>query len=149
MTKVFFGLLLLLAIIALTGIAFAETPDMVGTWTGSATAHHEERGIIEGPDNSIIMNISEQKGRIFYGDIQIMNKDGTYRSEKLAGIIELSGEEFIILEHDQGISLGDFIGPDEIEIIYIENAEGDEAGIIATNHLIRNKAETAETAESP
>ena len=148
MTKVFSILLFLLAIIALTGIAFAETPDMVGTWTGSGIAHHEERGIVEGPDDSIIMNISEQKGRVFYGDIQILNKDGTYRSEKLAGIVELSGTEFVILEHDQGISFGDIIGPDEIEIIYIENAEGDEAGIIATNHLFRNKDETAETAET-
>jgi len=50
MKKVFFGLIILLVCLTMTGIVVGDIPDMVGVWTGSAAAHHEDRGIIEGPD---------------------------------------------------------------------------------------------------
>ena len=138
MRKVVFGLVLLLVCMSIVGVCIADVPDFIGTWSGSAVADHEERGIIEGPDNSIIMNVTEQNDRIFSGEIQILNKDGTYRSEKFAGIIELGGTEFKIIEFDKGFSLGDILGPDEIELIYLENTEGEGPAIVSSNHLFRN-----------
>lgn len=70
-----------------------------------------------------------------------MNTDGTYRSEKFSGIIENGGTEFMIIEYDKGFSSGDIIGPDEIELIYLENTEGVGPAIIASNHLFRKSVE--------
>lgn len=138
MNKGTVGVLLLLVCISLTTVCMGEIPDLTGTWVGSAVGHHEERGIIVGSDDSVIMNVTNQTERIFSGEIKIKNKDGTSRSENFAGMIEIGGLEFMIIEHDEGFSMGDILGPDEIELIYLENAEGDKPAIIASNHLYRN-----------
>jgi hypothetical protein len=141
MNKRTFGVVLLVVCMSLIAICSAETPDLTGTWVGPAVGHHEERGIIEGPEDAVILNVTNQTDRIFTGEIKIMNKDGSYRSENFAGMIEIGGAEFMIIEHDEGFSMGDILSPDEIELIYMENAEGDNPAIIASNHLFRKPAE--------
>jgi hypothetical protein len=82
------------------------------------------------------MNITEQKDRIFIGEIIIYNKDGSFRTEKFSGIIENCGEEYPIVEHDKGFSMGDILDPDEIEFISIEDDE-EKSVLIASDHLYR------------
>jgi len=47
----------------------------------------------------------------------------------------------MIIENDKGFSSGDILGPDDIELIYLESVDGDGPAIIASNHLFRNTTE--------
>lgn len=138
MNKRTVGVLLLLVCMSLTEVSMGETPDLTGVWVGPALGNHEERGIIVRANDSVMMNVINQTDRIFFGELKLKRKDGNYRSENFTGMIETGGEEFVIIDHEEGFCLGDILGPDEVELIYLKNNEGDKPALIGSSHMYRN-----------
>jgi hypothetical protein len=73
-----------------TGICAAEVPDLLGIWVGSWNAYDDGMGFSNSAENeSIILNVVEQKDHIFSGNITYELDDETKGSEGFAGAIGL------------------------------------------------------------
>ncbi len=110
-----------------------STPDIVGVWTGTSSGHIKTVGFRESAAHRYI--ITAQNGPAFTGYKEYTKADGVRYSENISGVIASDGE-ISIIDHDDGSALGKFIGPDEIELRYIEN--GDTA-VALLFHLKREK----------
>lgn len=105
----------------------AATPDIVGMWTGTMTGHTSLEGFRE--TDRPKFNITAQKGSAFTGDKEYMRADGKMYYENLSGVISHDGKIFMA-DHDAGIISGEFIGPDEIELRYLQDGTDAKAFII-------------------
>jgi hypothetical protein len=130
MKKIWVALLALLAM----GICAAEVPTLVGNWTGSGTGYFAEDESYKLSENgSVGYNITEQKGRLFTGNITYV-LNGTKYVEGFAGAIGIDNKTLYLAEIGRGYDLGTIISFDEIELMYIEDGE---SGWAAINKLHR------------
>jgi hypothetical protein len=107
---------------AVTPAAPAATPDLVGTWSGSSYGHINAKGWVDAGAPSF--EITDQRGLAFTGTKQYTDLDGVTRTEAFSGVITKHGEIFIA-EKDTGVIIGDLVGPDTMELAYID--DGDKA----------------------
>ncbi len=132
MKKIWFSIMLVLLA---TGICAAEVPDLVGKWTGSWSGYDEGIGYSNFAERGTSnFTITDQRDRVFNGNLTISLKNGTEFHEGFAGAIGLDNKTLNIAEFDKGYALGTVISRDEIEIIYL--ADGENASV-AINKLHR------------
>lgn len=113
----------------------AAIPDLVGTWTGPSEGYDEGIGFSDYHDLNLRMVVTEQKGRIFAGRILfVMN--GTDTAAEFAGTIARDGRTFIMAEKGGGYCFGEMVGPDEVEILYVEDGSPYSASI---DYFVRQK----------
>ena len=82
--------------------------------------YDEGSGFSEYPDFKVLMNITEQKGRIFAGTI-IFIANGTTTTSGFAGVIGQDGRDLTITEQGGGYCTGEIVGTDEIELVYMHD----------------------------
>jgi len=120
MKKIWLVLLVFLA----TGICTAQVPDLVGKWTGSWNGYVAEDGSYKLMENgSINFTVTEQKNRLFTGNLTSKLENGTETVEGFAGAIGLDNKTFYVAEFDEGYDMGTIILDDEIELIYLEDGK--------------------------
>jgi hypothetical protein len=116
-----------------TGAATPSPPDIVGVWTGTSNGHVETVGFRESAAPRY--TFTAQNGPAFAGYKEYTKVDGVRYSENISGVIASDGE-ISIVEHEEGYTLGEFIGPDEIELRHLQ--DGDTATVFVV-HLKREK----------
>jgi ABC-type transport system substrate-binding protein len=121
-----------------TQVTLTSAPDIVGVWTGTTAGFNATLGFREG--NTSRYYITEQKGPVFTGYKEYSRGDGIIYSENLSGVIAGDGEIYMV-EHDSGYTIGDFIGPDEIELRHLQDgdAEGGDVAVAFIINLNREK----------
>lgn len=121
--------LLLLGIAACAGCtspgtaspAATTNPDLTGNWTGSLKGSVEGTGYIESPHGSLTLRITEQKDRIFFGQLSIKEANGSVSTRQLSGALSGDGKTFSIVQYDGGYDLGTVVSGDEIELAYMND----------------------------
>lgn len=98
----------------------AGIPDLIGNWSGTMKGFVEEDGYTEYPGEAMTMKITDQRGRIFSGEIVFSNQTATNKVKAFAGVINPDGQTFSIVEHGGGSSTGTLLSPGELELVYIE-----------------------------
>jgi len=96
------------------------TPNLLGTWTGPMQGFDEGSGFSEYPGLRILMNVTEQKGRIFTGTV-VFIANGTATESGFAGAIGHNGKTLTIAERNGGYCTGEILGENEIELIYMQD----------------------------
>jgi hypothetical protein len=82
------------------------------------------------------ISITEQKDRIFAGNITYKVDNESISQEGFAGAIGLDGKTLYLSEFDGGYSFGTLISSDEMELIYLEDGED---GAVAIDKVFRIK----------
>ena len=95
-------------------------PDLTGTWTGPMQGYDQGTGFSDYADLGVMMNITEQQGRVFAGDI-VFTTNGTTSVSGFAGVIGRDGRTLSITEEYGGYCTGEVVGEDEIELIYMQD----------------------------
>jgi len=95
-------------------------PDLKGTWTGPMQGYDQGTGFSDYPSLGVKMTITEQKGRIFAGEV-VFTSNGTESKSGFAGTIGRDGRTLTIAEEAGGYCTGTVLGADEIELIYMED----------------------------
>ncbi len=121
--------ILLLCIAACTGCtspgittpAATTTPDLTGNWTGSLKGAVEGTGYIESPNGSLMLRITGQKDRIFFGQLSILEANGSVSTREFSGALSRDGKTFSIVQYDSGYDLGTVVSGDEIELVYMND----------------------------
>ncbi len=128
----------LLAMIFLAiGISAAQVPDLLGNWTAQWSSYDNGIGFTNSADNeSLLISISEQKDRIFAGNITYEVDNESISQEGFAGAIGLDGKALYLSEFDGGYSFGTLISSDEMELIYLKDGED---GAVAIDKVFRIK----------
>ena len=101
-----------------TPAAPSTVPDLVGTWSGTSVGHVNAKGWVDAGSPSF--DISDQKGLAFTGTKTYATLDGTKKTENISGVITRKGEIYIA-ELESGIIMGDLVGPDTMELVYVED----------------------------
>ena len=112
----------------------ASIPDIVGVWTGTVVGHTENDEFRE--SGVPWYNITEQNGQSFTGYKVYTRMDGTEGQENMSGVISFDGKTIYIVDHDDGVISGEFMGPDEVELRYLMDGENAMALIL---HLTREE----------
>ena len=136
MKKILILALLVLVFLA-TGISVAKVPDLQGNWTGSWSGYDNGKGYPNLSDGSMFFNVTEQKDRLFAGNLTIKQKNETTASGGFAGAIGLDNKTLFVTRFDKGHSLGTMISNDEIELVSFSDGKG---GWVAIDKLYRIKA---------
>jgi len=120
-------LALIIAVLACgcTAAAPADTnpttnPDLTGNWIASMTGYEGSMGFTDYPTITMTMTVSEQHGRVFSG-YTVFTVNGTETRTPIAGIIGRDGRTLSTAEQDGGYCFGEIIGPDEIELTYLQD----------------------------
>lgn len=95
-------------------------PDLTGTWTGPMQGYDQGTGFSDYPGLGVLMNITEQQGRVFAGRIAF-STNGTTSVSGFAGVIGRDGRTLSITEEAGGYCSGTIVGDDEIELVYMED----------------------------
>ncbi|MGV8129387.1 MAG: hypothetical protein ACP5NN_05810 [Methanolinea sp.] len=98
-------------------------PSLLGNWSGTMMGYVEGQGFTEYKGSVMTMSVTEQKDRIFKGDFIFTDPTGLKDSEKFAGVINRDERSFTIVEGGGGYTFGSLITPDEMELIYVDDAE--------------------------
>lgn len=108
-----------------TAAAAPETPDLVGNWTGTMTGYEYGVGYTDFEGYTITMTVTEQKDRVFSGAFIFTNETGAsvWDDAPFAGVIGRDGKTLTLVEDGGGYSTGSVIAPDEIELIYADEAD--------------------------
>ena len=88
------------------------------------------------------MMISEQRGRLFTGNL-IINNSSEHKVvspmiEGFSGIIALDNKTLYIAEYDKGYDIGTIISNDMLELDYLEDGKNAGAFIISLVRTITN-----------
>jgi len=105
-------------------------PILVGTWNGPSAGYEEGVGFSDYRDLDIRMIVTEQKDRVFAGRILFV-VNGTESATEFAGVIGREGRTFAMSEQTGGYCFGEILGPDTIEITYLEDGSPYSASIDA------------------
>ena len=109
---------------AAAGTASATTastlPNLTGTWTGPMQGYEEKTGFTNYPDLTLVLAVTEQRGRLFSGHITF-TENGTPSVTEIAGVIGLDNRTFTFAENDGGYSSGEMVGPDAMEMTYLKD----------------------------
>ncbi|HWQ66396.1 MAG TPA: hypothetical protein VN372_05955 [Methanospirillum sp.] len=125
---------LIMLMIAGFSLSSAETqnpPDLVGNWTGTSVGHDRTEGY-DGPSSwDFILSISEQKGRVFNGTISFTHKADKTKNGSVgfSGVIGSDMKSLYMAEYLDGFNVGQIMGPDTLEILYLESGEEASAAI--------------------
>ena len=103
------------------------TPSLLGTWSGTATGYIEGTGFTNYSGGSMIMRVTDQKDRIFEGQFVYPNLTG--KTVDFAGAIGPDGRTLTLVEQTGGYSSGTLLAPDEIEMIFADDARPFEIAI--------------------
>ncbi len=103
-------------------VVSAAIPDLTGNWSGTMEGFIEEKGYTDYPGEAMTMSVTDQRGRIFSGEIVFSNQTATHEVKAFAGAINPDGRTFSIVEHGGGSSTGTLLSPGELELVYIERA---------------------------
>ncbi|MFA5268508.1 MAG: hypothetical protein WC379_11105 [Methanoregula sp.] len=95
-------------------------PDLKGTWTGPMQGYDQGTGFSDYPTLGVKMTITEQKGRVFAGDV-VFTANGTDSKSGFAGTIGRDGRTLSIAEEAGGYCTGEIVGENEMELIYMED----------------------------
>lgn len=117
MKAIWFIWLVLLAFLT-PGICAAEIPDLVGNWAGKGPGYNEETGYVVDADNVINISITEQKGRLFNGELTYY-LNGTEAVEGFAGTISPDNKTFYIAEFISGYDVGTIVSENEFDLMYL------------------------------
>lgn len=96
----------------------SAVPNLTGTWTSTMTGYEEGMGFTDYPSDSLAMVVTEQKGRVFAGQIQ-MNFNSTKSSIPFTGVIGSDGKSISLTEKDNGYGFGQMTSENEMEITYL------------------------------
>jgi hypothetical protein len=96
------------------------TPDITGTWTGLSTGYEPVVGFTDYGNSTMLMNVSEQKGRLFAGTFVFTGTNGT-QTIAFSGVIGRDGRTLTLPQKTGGYSFGEIIAPDQIELIYVDD----------------------------
>lgn len=91
------------------------------------TGYVEGQEFTEYSGKQITMKVTEQKDRIFRGEFVYTNV--TWETLSFAGVLSHDGMTITIVENGGGYISGTLIAPDEIDLIYSDNAEPFEVAI--------------------
>jgi hypothetical protein len=127
---------LLVLVFLATGISAAKVPDLQGNWTGSWSGYDDAKGYPNLSDGSMFFNVTEQKDRLFAGNLTIKQKNETTASGGFAGAIGLDNKTLLIARLDKGYSQGTIISNDEMELVYRSDGKG---GLVSIDKLYRIK----------
>jgi len=99
-------------------------PSLIGNWSGPARGYTEGIGYRESGSVHMFMSVTEQNDRFFSGTMMLPLKNGSYMTERFAGVISHDGETLRIMEydtheHDDGWILSE----NEIELIFMYDEE--------------------------
>jgi hypothetical protein len=125
----------LLAMIFLaTGISMAEIPDLQGKWIASWNEFYQGTGFVNDTteNGSLIFNFTDQKDRLFSGNMTYMVGNETKVTKELAGAVSLDNKTLYLAEFDGGYDEGTIISDNEIELIHL-----DDRGEVAIDRLHR------------
>ncbi|MGA9097987.1 MAG: hypothetical protein WB392_03550 [Methanotrichaceae archaeon] len=127
--------LVLLAVLLTAGICAAKVPGLLGKWTGSWSGYDEGKGYTNlTTSGTINFTVTEQKGRIFNGNLTVNPKNGTKLNEGFAGAIGLDNKTLYLAEFNEGYDLGTIVSDNEIELIYLSDVKN---GSVAIDELHR------------
>jgi hypothetical protein len=112
-----------------SGSVSAVVPKMIGNWTGSVKAYDDGIGYNNVSGDIMTMRVTEQKDRIFSGEIIFSNQTGYAWSTVFAGAIGHDGKTLSMVQREGGYSTGTIISPDEIELIYMDTTDPFSIGI--------------------
>jgi hypothetical protein len=116
--------LALLAIFFAAGVSTAEVPNLIGNWTGSWGGYVEGKGYSEmTKQESMIFAFTEQKGRIFAGNLTIKQENEPEINEGFAGAVGLDNKTLYIVEFLRGYALATIISEDKIDLVYLADGE--------------------------
>ncbi len=104
------------------GTGAAAIPDLTGTWTASMAGYEGNTGFTDYPSVTMTMTISEQHGRIFSG-YTVFTENGTETRTPIAGVVGRDGRTLSTAEQDGGYCFGEVVGPDELELVYLQDGE--------------------------
>ncbi|MDD1724030.1 MAG: hypothetical protein LUQ07_02740 [Methanospirillum sp.] len=121
MERLIAGFCIFVAFFCIVGITTADVPNLVGNWTGHYSEYNNGKGFSEQESGFFFLNITEQNERIFAGYTQYTNNNGTDIIHDIAGVISSDGTEISFAEQNNGYSTGQVIGPDELEISYLND----------------------------
>lgn len=105
----------------------ASPTSIVGVWTGTTTGHTRADGFRE--TDTPRYNITAQKGMAFTGYKDFTRANGIVYHENLSGVISSDGNIYVAGENND-ITVGKFLGPDEVELRLIQPGEDAKALII-------------------
>jgi hypothetical protein len=125
---------LLAMIFFASGICLAEVPDLKGKWIASWDEFYQGTGFVNdtAENGSLIFTITEQKDRLFAGNMTYMVDNETKVDKELAGAIGLDNRTLYLAEFDGGYDEGTIISDNEIELIHL-----DDRGEVAIDQLHR------------
>jgi hypothetical protein len=106
--------------LATIGLSVADVPNIVGNWSGSFASYEKGTGYVNAPAGALTMTISEQKGRLFTGNLSL-NFSSTKTIKAFSGIIALDNKTLYMAESDKGYDIGTVISNDTIELDYLED----------------------------
>lgn len=115
-----------------SGSAVASSPSLLGNWTGTVDGYTEGMGYSVFSNDSMTLKVTEQRGRIFSGEIVLANQSGVWKDVTCAGVIGRDGRVLTLVQTGGGHSSGVLVAPGEIEFIY---SDGGEPFTIAINSL--------------
>jgi len=124
------------------GLSMADVPNLVGNWTGLGEGYQNGMGYLnENEAGALTMMISEQKGRLFTGNL-IINDSSEHKvlspkTEAFSGVIALDNKTLYITEYDKGYDIGT-ISNDMIELVYLEDGKNAGAFILLLTRTITN-----------
>ena len=104
--------------LATIGLSIADIPNLVGNWTGSYEGYDNKVGYVNGT-GTLTLVISEQKGRLFTGNLSELGQE----TGRISGVIALDNETFYMAEYNMGYDVGTILSNDTIELIYLEDGE--------------------------
>jgi hypothetical protein len=127
--KVILSLILLIGIVTCAGCTSAGTappvatgiPDLTGNWTGSVKGYGEGTGYFGSSSGSMNLRITEQKGRLFSGQLFINESNGSVSTRQFAGALSRDGRSFTVVQFDRGYDLGTVLSDNEIEMVYMND----------------------------
>ncbi len=111
-----------------------QIPDLIGNWTGTSKGYIMDEGFTDYPGSTFSMKVTEQKDRLFTGEFIYADANVTVKS-RFAGVIERDGTQFSIAEENGGYSRGTFMGPNEIELVFVRDGPSGEAAIDTLRRL--------------
>jgi hypothetical protein len=123
-------------LLTVVGLSLGSVPDLIGNWTGPGEGYQNGTGYLAKNEAGILtMMISEQKGRLFTGNL-IINASSEHKvlspmTEAFSGVIGLDNRTLYIAEYDRGYDIGTIISDDQVELCYLEDGKNAGAFIIS------------------
>jgi hypothetical protein len=96
-------------------------PVITGSWAGTMSGYDDGKGINAHSGDMALLVISQQEGRIFAGNITVIEDGRPSFTGRLAGAIGRDGRSLTIVE-ESGYCTGEIIAADEIELVYMDDA---------------------------